>query len=317
MANAPAFRLSETTYKGACIFRLEGHFSRGAATTGFSNLFDRRVNEGNRYFVIDISKAEIIDSTGLQKLVGPSVRLSLRAGKCGVVYPSTGGVQNVLQSSKVITLPGFHATFDDALSEVLSEPIQGVEDRLEWEERLVIDSDNRVWDSCELLGELRKIRIFLASSEELRDDRDKFEIYVRQLNDDFVASGCYLVINRWENFLDTMSETRLQDEYNKAVKDCDIFVSLFCTKVGRFTEEEFDAAYGQFKSTDKPQIYTFFKKALLDIDSLPAEDFESLRAFKAKLKGLGHYPTSYNNIDDLKRQFRDQLDKLLAGPLRK
>ena len=52
---------------------------------------------------------------------------------------------------------------------------------------------------------------------------------------------------RWENFLDAMSETRLQNEYNKAVRDCDVFVSLFFTKTGKFTEEEFDVAHQQFK----------------------------------------------------------------------
>jgi len=221
-----------------------------------------------------------------------------------------------LEITKVTALLEFHATLDEALSELLSKPMNGAEGLLKWEERLSIDTEGKVWDRSGLLGQLRKICIFLASSEELRDDRDKFEIYFRQLNDELLGDGCYLVINRWENFLDTMSETRLQDEYNRAVKDCDVFVSLFCTKVGKFTEEEFDVAYGQFKSSGKPHIYTFFKKALVDIDSLPPEDFESLRAFKAKLKELGHYPTSYNNIEDLKRQFRDQLDKLLAGPLR-
>ncbi|MEZ4659850.1 MAG: hypothetical protein R2911_20030 [Caldilineaceae bacterium] len=45
-------------------------------------------------------------------------------------------------------------------------------------------------------------------------------------------------IDRWENFLDAMSPTRLQDEYNKAIRACDIFVSLFMTKTGKYTEEE-------------------------------------------------------------------------------
>ncbi len=71
-------------------------------------------------------------------------------------------------------------------------------------------------------------------------------------------------IVRWENFLDAMSETRLQDEYNKAIRECDIFVSLFFTKTGKFTDEEFDVAHRQFKDTKKPLIYTFFKKAAVD-----------------------------------------------------
>ena len=68
-----------------------------------------------------------------------------------------------------------------------------------------------------------------------------------------------------------MSETRLQDEYNKAVRDCDIFVSLFFTKTGRFTEEEFDTARSQFKKTGRPRIYTFFKDAMVSTGSWEPE----------------------------------------------
>ena len=41
------------------------------------------------------------------------------------------------------------------------------------------------------------------------------------------------------------------------------------------------------------------------------EDLISLEAFKKKLGALGHFYTSYDNIEHLKRQFRDQLDKIL------
>src|SRR5262249_28588646 len=84
------------------------------------------------------------------------------------------------------------------------------------------------------------MRIFLASSAELREDRDAFDLYFRQQNDQLRKKGGYLEIVRWESFLDAMSDTRLQDEYNKAIRDCDIFVCLFFTKTGKFTEEEFD-----------------------------------------------------------------------------
>jgi hypothetical protein len=79
-------------------------------------------------------------------------------------------------------------------------------------------------------GATRTIRIFLASSSELREDRDAFELRMRQLNDRLRNRGIYLKIERWEHFLDAMSETRLQDEYNRAIRKCDVFVSLFFTK---------------------------------------------------------------------------------------
>jgi internalin A len=156
---------------------------------------------------------------------------------------------------------------------------------------------------------LHTIKIFLASSSELKEDRDEFDLYFRQQNDRLLEQGIYLKIVRWENFLDAMSETRLQDEYNKKVKACDIFVSLFFSKTGKFTEEEFDTAHRQFLETKKPLIYTFFKNAPLNSGEIN-DEILSLLNFKKKLKELGHFYTGYDNIEHLKRQFKDQLEKL-------
>jgi hypothetical protein len=158
----------------------------------------------------------------------------------------------------------------------------------------------------------RTIRIFLASSAELREDRDAFDLYLRQQNDQLRKKGVYLEIVRWENFLDAMSETRLQDEYNRAIRDCDIFVCLFFTKTGKFTEEEFDVAHRQFQDTRRPLIYTFFKDDGIKTGRMPWEDLMSLRAFQDKLDKLGHFRTNYTSIEHLKLQFRDQLDMILG-----
>jgi internalin A len=157
---------------------------------------------------------------------------------------------------------------------------------------------------------VRTIEIFLASSEELRDDRDEFDRYFREQNDHLLEKGLYFKIVRWENFLDAMSQTRLQDEYNRAIRACEIFVCLFFTKTGKFTEEEFDTAHAQFQKEGKPLIFTFFKNADLKTGNLPKDDLKSLWAFQEKLTNLGHFHTGYNDIEHLKRQFRDQLDKL-------
>ncbi|MGE0472497.1 MAG: hypothetical protein AB7P17_02550 [Nitrospirales bacterium] len=124
--------------------------------------------------------------------------------------------------------------------------------------------------------------------------------------------GLYLEIVRWGNFLDAMSETRFQDEYNREARACDIFVSLFATKTGKYTEEEFDEAYGVFKDhKGKPQIYTFFKSTLISTDRKNEANLKSLWDFQGKLQNYGHFWTNYDDIEHLKRQFRDQLDKLL------
>ena len=101
----------------------------------------------------------------------------------------------------------------------------------------------------------------------------------------------------------------MQDEYNKAVRSCDIFVSLFFTKTGKFTEEEFDTAHDQFKKTRRPFIYTFFKAAPINTGNLN-NDVVSLLAFQKRLRDLGHFHTKYTSTEDLMLQFRGQLDKL-------
>ncbi|PLX96646.1 MAG: hypothetical protein C0622_14350 [Desulfuromonas sp.] len=157
---------------------------------------------------------------------------------------------------------------------------------------------------------VKTTKIFLASSAELREDRDAFDLYFRQQNDRLRKQGLYLEINRWENFLDAMSETRLQDEYNDAVRGCDIFVSLFKTKTGKYTEEEFDVAHRTFKELGKPLIYTYFRKTNVSTSASNRNDLMSLWDFQQKLSDLGHFQTEYDSIDGLKSHFRDQLDKL-------
>ena len=157
---------------------------------------------------------------------------------------------------------------------------------------------------------MNKQKLFLASSSELKEDRDQFEIFIGRKNKDWVGKGVFLELNLWEDFLDAMSQTRLQDEYNKAIGACDIFVMLFWTKVGKYTEEEFEHAFKQFQATSKPFIFTYFKVAP---HTASREDQTSLWAFQDKLKALGHFQTVYQNIDGLLFHFDQQLDKLAAS----
>jgi internalin A len=157
----------------------------------------------------------------------------------------------------------------------------------------------------------RTIKIFLASSSELREDRDAFELHFLRKNKDFRCQGFEVEVIRWETSLDAMSETRLQEDYNEKVRNSDIFVSLFKTKTGIYTEEEFDVAHTTFKNFGKPLIYTYFKQSHGPYDIRMQEDLNSLWDFQKKLKDLGHYPTSYASIEDLKLQFQQQLDTLI------
>ncbi|MEO5997951.1 MAG: hypothetical protein ABIN89_14490 [Chitinophagaceae bacterium] len=161
----------------------------------------------------------------------------------------------------------------------------------------------------------KTIKNFIASSAELKADRDEFRIFISIENDRLNKQGIYLEIVQWENFLDAISDTRLQDEYNKAIHECDIALCLFFTKVGKYTAEEFHTAYEVFKVTGRPRIWTYFKDAPVNTGSI-SEEIMTLFSFKKKISELGHFYTGYTNIDNLKYQFKTQLDNMLPGMTR-
>ena len=106
-----------------------------------------------------------------------------------------------------------------------------------------------------------------------------------------------------------MSQTRLQDEYNSAIRTCDIFVMLFFRKVGKYTEEEFVTAYNQFKDTGRPLIFTYFKDAQMSSGEINQET-RTLVNFQEKMTELEHFYTKYKSVEDLIHQIDSQLNKL-------
>lgn len=157
---------------------------------------------------------------------------------------------------------------------------------------------------------MQKIKLFLASSSELKDDREQFEIFIYRKCKAWFDKGIFLYLDIWEDFLDAMSAGGLQGEYNKAIGDCDIFILLAFNKVGKYTTEEFGNAFGKFSETQKPFIFTYFKKPVATENR---QDLQSLWAFEDKLKELNHYKTEYRTIEGLREHFGNQLDKLAAN----
>jgi len=158
-----------------------------------------------------------------------------------------------------------------------------------------------------------KINVFLASSKELYVERQELEILINRQNKKLVDEGKFISLEIWEDSINAMSQTRLQDEYNKKVRESDVFISLFFTKAGKYTVEEFETAHEQFLATGKPYVYTYFRNSPVNIGDIDEKALRSLLKFKKRLLDLGHFVTEYKDITDLKYQFRDQLDKLIVS----
>ncbi|MCD4664951.1 MAG: hypothetical protein K8R68_06730 [Bacteroidales bacterium] len=153
---------------------------------------------------------------------------------------------------------------------------------------------------------MKKIRIFLASSNELIEEREKFEREIYRKCKAWFDKGVFLHVDIWEDLSARISHTRSQYEYNKKIKEAVLFVLLAYSKVGMYTAEEFETAFGAFQTTQKPFILTYFKDITSGTDP-------SLQDFKNKLKALGHFYSSYTNFDNLWIQFNKELDRLLLA----
>ncbi len=151
---------------------------------------------------------------------------------------------------------------------------------------------------------------FLASSSELKGDREQFEIFISRKNKQTVQDGIFLELVIWEDFLSALSKTRSQDEYNLAIANCDIFLCLAHTKVGQYTNEEFLVALETFKDSDRPLIWTYFKDAAVNMSRITPE-IMTLLNFKQQLSDMEHFYQNYADGNDLLRQFGEQLLKVL------
>ena len=153
---------------------------------------------------------------------------------------------------------------------------------------------------------MNKIKIFLASSNELIEDRKEFEIRINRKNKIISDSGHFVHLENWEDLSTKMSKTRSQDEYNEKIRSCNIFVLLGYSKIGIYTEEEFDVALEHFRNVSTPQIHTYFKEIKTKTDP-------SIDKFKEKLNDLKHFYASYTNIESLWNQLNSEIDLFISN----
>ena len=157
---------------------------------------------------------------------------------------------------------------------------------------------------------MQTLTVFLASSEELKAEREFMLRQVAALNNRLVDQGRYVKLILWENESTVMSQTRSQDEYNKKVRGADLLVLLAWTKVGQFTEEEFDAALAGFKAQGRPKILTYFSQVQVALTPEVRKGIPLLDAFQARLSDLGHFWATYTDPHHLWNQLQKELEGL-------
>ena len=155
---------------------------------------------------------------------------------------------------------------------------------------------------------MKTITVFLASSNELINDRNSLHALIASLDDIFESRGIRIKCRRWEDFPSYCTGTRTQDDYNKIVRPSNMCICMFHKLAGKYTVEEFDQALTEYKNNhEHPKTYVYMRTI---VDGEVESD--DLTSFKDELfKKIGYYWCNYANDDTMKLHFVMQLERLL------
>ena len=158
---------------------------------------------------------------------------------------------------------------------------------------------------------MHTIKIFIASSDELLPEREKFDTLFAHLNKIFSARGIRLEASKWEFLDSSMGLSHKQEEYNREIKTCDICVVMFWKKFGDYTNIELKVADEEMRAGRNPKkVYVFFKE--------PGDCTSQIKDFKANFeKEYGHFYGKFDGSDKLQLDFVLQLERFLNSNLTK
>ena len=156
---------------------------------------------------------------------------------------------------------------------------------------------------------MRIVKVFIASSEELQPERERFDTLFNHFNNIFERRGIMLLPVKWE-FLDaSMGEEHKQEEYNRAIRECDLCVVMFWQKFGTYTDTELRVADAEQRAGRMPKkVYVFFKE--------PGDYTAEIETFKSGFEQeYGHFYCKFNTSDQLQLDFTLQLERYLQSNL--
>jgi hypothetical protein len=119
---------------------------------------------------------------------------------------------------------------------------------------------------------MKQVKIFLASEGGIEDIRDQIELGILRRIPHYRSFGFNddLVLFRWETHSKRFSGKRKQDEFNRLIKECEIFIAIFFRKAN-LTKEELLEAYDSYQQGVNPRnILVYFYEPKIDLGSIDA-----------------------------------------------
>ena len=168
--------------------------------------------------------------------------------------------------------------------------------------------------------EKRKIRVFIASPNDLAEERRKFREAIDVLNIGFGdGANVEFIPLGWEDTLASMGR-RSQGVINQDIDTCDVFILTMHRRWGQdapdaapyssYTEEEFHRALERWKKDKAPEIFVFFKRVDAASEADPGPQLSKVIKFRQHLEETRQILYRYF---DSSQSFFDEIDRHLRA----
>jgi diguanylate cyclase (GGDEF)-like protein len=169
---------------------------------------------------------------------------------------------------------------------------------------------------------LKRIRLFVASPNEIKDEIDIIKDIVQEINFGIAhEKKIYLELIRWETHSYPSIGEDAQDVINKQLPIPDIFIGILWTRFGTptkraesGTKEEFDRAYLHWKKHKWPQILFYFRVSAASFNTPEeADQYGKVLKFKLTLGKSGFLYWEYRSLDKFRTDLQRHLTKLILN----
>ena len=156
---------------------------------------------------------------------------------------------------------------------------------------------------------MKTIKVFIASSSELKSERNELSDLFLDLNDILEERGIKLRSVQWEFKDSSMGEKRKEDEYIEELQLCDICIVLFWNILGEYTVEEMNVAVKELNAGRLPQrVAILYKEPVV-------ETTEEMKVFKMNF--LKEHPNIPVLSFKCRKTLRDQVESIIVAYLTK
>jgi len=164
-----------------------------------------------------------------------------------------------------------------------------------------------------LQNSIKTIKLFLASSKELSQERQEMALLIQKENNKFIQQGIYLELVIWEDLLHSFQGKRIQDYFNEKMLECDVVIVLIGSKMGDFTQEEFNLAWDHLKKGQCPKyLFVYVKNISISThDRAAFKNYNKVLDLIETIEKKEQLYENFKNSSDLIYRFKNQLAHII------